>query len=212
MPLSSVYAALGITTPPQAVLWDMDGTIVDTEADWVNNSRQVVEDHGGYWNADDGDFIFGACTADHAQRLSEAVARRDGTWIAPMQLFELLHQKMLTSYQKAELLDGAVELLTAFLEAGIPQALVTATDMELVAPALQNFPQEYFAAVVSGSDEIPGKPSPEPYLLGARRLQADITQCLAFEDSAAGLASARASGAITVDVKEIKVADLAKLL
>ncbi|MDO5024939.1 MAG: HAD family hydrolase [Trueperella sp.] len=212
MSLADVYAALGLSEPPAAVLWDMDGTIVDTEADWVNNSRKVVEAHGGYWDDADGNYIFGACTADHAQRLADAVARGTGPRLAPMRLFDLLHQEMRTAYQDAELLPGAAEMLTAFLEAGIPQALVTATEMDLVIPALQNFPQEYFAAVVSGSEKIPGKPSPEPYLLGAQRLQADIRDCLVFEDSAAGLAAARASGAVTIDVNEIKVADLAKLL
>ena len=199
MSIHKVLEAVGLDRAPAAVLWDMDGTIIDSESEWARFTRQMVLEAGGVWTDDDEAYIFGANSADHGR---DAQAMFD-------ELGALMTAEV---YAKAVLLPGARELLVAFRDAGIPQAMVTATPKDVVDVALEALGEAYFNAVVTGSEDIPGKPDPAPYLLGAQRLAADPGECLAFEDSVAGLAAARASGAHVVDVNEVKVAELATLL
>ncbi|MDP9805927.1 HAD superfamily hydrolase (TIGR01509 family) [Trueperella bonasi] len=213
MALQDVLNHVGCERLPAAVLWDMDGTIVDSEEEWAEITRQIVLAKGGEWNDDDDAFIRGANTQDHGGRMADAVERAVGTRPDPSQLFRELGERMKTDvYGAATLIEGARELLLAFREAGIAQAMVTATPKDIVDVALEALGENYFNAVVTGSEDVPGKPDPGPYLLGAKRLAAEPTECLAFEDSRAGLAAARASGAHVVDVNEYRLADLAKLL
>lgn len=213
MSIQDVFSYLGLEVAPAGVLWDMDGTIIDSEADWVRFSGVVVERHGGTWTDEDGVFIFGASTQDHANRLVEAVLRGAGSSPEPMELFAELKYLMRTeAYAEPELLPGAHEVLAAMSEAGIAQSLVTATPRDLVEPILANLPQKYFDATVCGDDGVPGKPDPAPYNLGAKRLGLAAGECIAFEDSRTGLAAARASGATTFDVAEFPIARLAQLL
>lgn len=213
MSIQDVFSYLGLDAAPAGALWDMDGTIIDSEEDWIRFSGVVVERHGGSWTTEDGEFIFGASTQDHANRLVEAVRRGSPSSPEPMELFGELKDLMRTeAYAEPELLPGAHQVLAAFREAGIAQSLVTATPRDLVEPILANLPQQYFDATVCGDDGVPGKPDPAPYLLGAKRLGRAPETCIAFEDSRTGLASARGSGARTYDVGEYRVIQMAQLL
>lgn len=213
MSIENVLTAIGLDEMPAAVLWDMDGTVVDSEDEWDAITEKIVLESGGEWNDDDAAFIRGANSDDHGGRMADAVGRGTGQRPDPVDLFAELGERMKTDvYANSVLLPGAHELLVAFREAGVPQAMVTATPKDIVDVALESLGETYFNAVITGSEDIPGKPDPAPYLLGAKRLAADPTKCLAFEDSVAGLAAARASGAHVVDVNEIPLANLAKLL
>lgn len=213
MSIDNVWTAVGLDRAPAAVLWDMDGTIIDSESEWARFTRQMVLEAGGVWTGDDEAYILGANSADHGARMAQAIERGGGDHRDAQAMFDELGALMTAEvYAKAVLLPGARELLVAFRDAGIPQAMVTATPKDVVDVALEALGEAYFNAVVTGSEDIPGKPDPAPYLLGAQRLAADPGECLAFEDSVAGLAAARASGAHVVDVNEGKVAELATLL
>ncbi|WP_300047550.1 HAD family phosphatase [Trueperella sp.] len=204
---------LGLSQLPAAVLWDMDGTIVDTESAWGELSETVIREAGGIWESEDTEFILGASTADHANRLADAVARAGLERPESMEIFGELTRLMATrAYPFVRLLPGVRELLWAFRDAGVPQALVTATPKDLVDIALESLGEMYFNAVVTGSDEVPGKPAPDPYLLGAKRLGVNAEDALIFEDSRAGLEAARASGAVVVDVNHTAPAMLARRL
>ncbi|VEI12858.1 HAD family hydrolase [Trueperella bialowiezensis] len=213
MAVNDVFAQLGFEGTPAAVLWDMDGTIMDSEAEWVEMTAEVVLAVGGVWDDDDSVYIAGANSHNHSMRMADAVERGTGTRPDPHQIFAVLSERLKNEvYSCAQLLPGAHELLTAFRMAGIPQALVTATEKELVDVALGALDDTYFNAVVTGTDDVPGKPDPAPYLLGAQRLAADPERCLAFEDSKTGLAAARASGAHVVNVNETPLVKLAAFL
>lgn len=213
MALEHVFSAIGLVEPPAGVMWDMDGTIIDTESEWAHYSRVVVERHGGEWTADDDAYINGASTEDHAARLASAVFVTTGERLGASDLFDEMSELLATEvFANVEPLPGAAELLRAVGEARIAQALVTATPMNLVEPVLGALEPIRFDSVVTGSDDIPGKPNPAPYLLGAERLGVAAENCVAFEDSKPGLAAARASGATTIDVGQYPLADLAKLL
>lgn len=213
MALQDVLNHVGCELLPAAVLWDMDGTIVDSEDEWAEITRQIVLAKGGEWNDDDDAFIRGANSLNHGGRMADAVERGTGSRPDPNALFIELGERMKTDvYGQATLIPGAHELLLAFREAGVAQAMVTATPKDIVDVALEALGENYFNAVVTGSEDVPGKPDPAPYLLGAKRLAAEPAECLAFEDSGTGLAAARASGAHVVDVNECRLADLAKFL
>ncbi|MDY5153632.1 haloacid dehalogenase superfamily, subfamily IA, variant 3 with third motif having DD or ED [Actinobaculum suis] len=213
MSLHAVLTGLGLADIPAAVLWDMDGTIIDTEDALSECSREIVIAHGGTWTAADGAYVLGASVADHAARLQEAVARgpqktADGSALLD-EVEELLGER---AYSRCQLVTGAAELLRAFRTAAIPQALVTATSGHLVTLALESLSEKYFDTVVTGSDPVAAKPDPAPYLEAARRLGVNISECLIFEDSFQGLAAARASGSHVVDVVATPLTRLAPLL
>lgn len=204
---------LGLESMPAGVLWDMDGTIIDTEPEWLAASIAIVEEHGGIWHHDkDPQRVLGVSSEDHAKALADAV-RRGGEEADAWELFD----QVVTHIEKhiragVPLIPGAGELLDFFQENAVPQALVTASPRNLVQALVDGIPHHPFTTFVSGSDDIPGKPNPAPYLLGADRLGVDIAQCLAFEDSMTGLAAARGSGATVHSVTERPLTTLLEYL
>ncbi|MDE1576459.1 MAG: HAD family phosphatase [Actinotignum sanguinis] len=206
----NAIAVAAVPAAPAAVLWDMDGTLVDSEEEWARVSGNVVRAHGGIWTDEDIVAIRGADTIAHGRRMMDAV-RRGGGEVDPWKMFAEVLRAMADHMADAQLIDGAGALLDAFSAAGIPQALVTATPGRPVEIFLAG-PGSRLEAAVTGDDDVPGKPNPAPYLLGAERLGVAIENCLAFEDSGPGLAAARSAGAFTVDVGEFPLVELAALL
>lgn len=213
MSLVDVYRACGLTDEPAAILWDMDGTIMDTESQWVLHSRAVVERRGGIWSDEDERILHGSSTQAHIDHLTVILERDGGDAAEPHTLYHEVADIMAREvYPDPQLMPGALDLLDAFADAGIPQALVTATPMHLVAPALESFPRDYFDARVTGDEPMPGKPDPAPYAAAISRLGAESARCLAFEDSATGAASAAGAGAAVVNVMEVGLKELAALI
>ena len=97
---------------------------------------------------------------------------------------------------------GAVELLTALRDAGVPCALVTSSYRPLTTQMVQDAPQGVFGAIVPADDVANHKPHPEPYLTGARLLGVDPARCVAIEDSPAGATAALAAGCRTIAVPD----------
>lgn len=207
--VDALLAHLGLSSRPQAILWDMDGTLIDTEPEWLAASIEVVEGNGGIWHPDeDPQKVLGVSSEEHVRTLATAVAR-GGVEADGWELFGKVVQHIETHLRQGfTLIPGAQEILDAFHSAGIPQALVTASPKPLVQALFDGMAGHPLQAFVSGSDDVPGKPDPAPYLLGAERLGVDITQCLVFEDSVTGLAAARASGATVVSVNDTPLSSL----
>lgn len=213
MSMKDVLDALGLDDLPKAVMWDMDGTIIDSGSDWMKYSGLVVKNHGGSWTDEDGTYIFGISSQAHAEHLRKAVLRgADSAPEAGVLFDELKDYMRRQAYTHPVLLPGAGEMLAAFKAAGVLQALVTATPRDMVLELLDHLPQQYFDALSCGQDTEYGKPHPAPFILGAYRLGVTPQECIIFEDSQAGLASARASGGRTYDVASYPLASLAALL
>lgn len=184
---------------PAAVLWDMDGTLVDTEPAWMQAEADLVTEHGLTWTTADAARMIGLPLLDAAEVLiahgvdapAEAIVER------------LLGQ--VVAHVRAEIpwQPGARELLTALAEAGVPCALVTMSYRALTDAVLASAPDGAFAVVVPGDEVTHGKPHPEPYLTAAARLGVDVRACVALEDSPPGIGSALASGARTIGIKHI---------
>ncbi len=174
-----------------AVLWDMDGTLVDTEPYWIAAELALAARYGGAWSAEQGLDLVGRDLLDSARHIREHM-RID---VEPEQIVDELLDSVIEQVEQAvPWRDGARELLGSLREADVPCALVTMSYARFVEPILASLPDDTFAAVVTGDVVDRGKPHPEPYLAAARRLDVLASECLAIEDSDTGVRSAVAAG------------------
>jgi HAD superfamily hydrolase (TIGR01509 family) len=181
----------------QAVLWDMDGTIVDTEPYWFAAEHAVVAEHGDYWTDDLARSVVGFDLLDSGRFMIE----HGGVRLTPLEIVELLLDSVVSELKReVPWRPGARELLADVRTAGIPTALVTMSWRRFADEVVNALPTGSFDASVVGDDVERGKPHPDAYLLAAERLGVDITKCVAIEDSPTGVASALAAGAIVLAV------------
>jgi HAD superfamily hydrolase (TIGR01509 family) len=182
---------------PAAVLWDMDGTLVDTERYWITAEYELVAEHGGTWSDEHAHALVGNDLLVSA----EYIRRHGGVDLPPTEIVErLLDRVVEQARREVPWRPGARELLAELVERGVPCALVTMSWARLASAIVDVLPRGTFATVVTGDQVRHGKPHPEPYLTAARRLGADPADCIAIEDSATGAASATAAGTPTVVV------------
>ncbi len=185
---------------PAAVLWDMDGTIVDTEPHWIAAEHDIVDEHGGTWSDAFAHQLVGS------DLLVSAAFIRDNspiTWEPPRIVEELLARVIVRVRHHVPWRPGALELLEALRDAGVPSALVTMSWRSLADAVLHALPEGTFEAVVTGDEVEHGKPHPEPYLAAARALGVAAGDCVAIEDSPTGVRSAVAAGVPTVAVPHV---------
>ena len=181
---------------PAAVLWDMDGTLVDTEPYWLSAEADLVESFGGTWTHEDGLTLVGAGLWHSA-----AVLQGRGVGLSEDQIVQHLTDRVLDQiHVSVPWRPGARELLSAVRQAGIPTALVTMSIRRMAEHVVSTIPFDAFDHIVAGDDVTHSKPHPEPYLRGAELIGVDPAMCMAIEDSTTGLASAVASGAIAIGV------------
>jgi beta-phosphoglucomutase-like phosphatase (HAD superfamily) len=179
---------------PAAILWDMDGTLIDSEPYWIQAETDLCAQHGVTWTRDDGLTIIGRPLGYSAE-----VLRSRGVDLEIEEIIDRLVGEVSARVRTAvPWQDDARSLLDRVLEARIPCALVTMSYRTLTDALTDQAP--VFEVVVSGDIVANGKPHPEPYLMAAELLGVPIERCLAIEDSGPGVASAHASGARTVGV------------
>jgi HAD superfamily hydrolase (TIGR01509 family) len=182
---------------PAAVLWDMDGTLVDTEPYWIAEQRALVEAHGGVWTDEHARQLVGHDLLDSAGY----ILAHSPIELTPIEVVhELLAGVVVRVTEHVPWRPGARELLAALVSRGVPCALVTMSWESLAAAVLSNLPRGSFTAVITGDVVSHGKPHPEPYLAAARVLGVDLGACIAIEDSPPGVASAVAAGIPTIAV------------
>jgi len=190
---------------PQAVLFDMDGLLVDTEPFWFEVEHAVMARLGGRWTPADQRALVGGSLHRSVAYLrrragSGATASHDdvASWL-------LDGMAALLAEREAALMPGALDLLTAVERAGIPRILVTSSEpviMDAVLTSLARHGVE-FTGTVSGADVSAPKPHPEPYQAAAALIGAEPRFCVALEDSPNGVGSALAAGCITIAVPGI---------
>jgi HAD superfamily hydrolase (TIGR01509 family) len=174
----------------------MDGTIVDTEPYWMRAETLLVESFGGTWSHEDALALVGQGLW-HSARLLQA----RGVALAEDEIIQGLTRSVMEQIRVAvPWRPGAMELLAELRDAGIPTALVTMSLRSLAELVVESMSFPAFDAIVSGDDVTHAKPHPEPYLRGAELLGVAIADCVALEDSEPGLASAVASGAVSIGV------------
>jgi len=183
---------------PAAVLFDMDGTLVDSEKVWDIALNELAERAGGRLSAAARQAMIGSNMSRSMLLLREDLGQPDRDEAADVEwltdrVFELFGKGLVWR-------PGAVELLHAVRAAGLPTALVTSTGRKLVEVALDTLGRENFDVVVCGDEVTSPKPDPEPYVTAAALLGVPIEQCVAIEDSPIGLTSAIASGAAVLAI------------
>jgi beta-phosphoglucomutase-like phosphatase (HAD superfamily) len=184
---------------PSAVLWDMDGTILDSEPYWVAAEIELVERFGGHWTHEDGLTLVGQGLVHSA-----VVLQRAGVDLTVDEIVNSLTDRVITLLDDAvPWRPGAVGMMTAIAEAGIPQALVTMSIDRMARLVAREIPGQPLSIIVAGDHVANPKPDPEAYVLAADRLGVDIHHCLAFEDSNAGIQSAVRSGAVTIGLPNL---------
>ena len=176
---------------PAAVLWDMDGTLVDTEPYWIESEFELVESHGGTWSTEHALNLVGNDLLVSGRYIRE----HGGIDLEPADIVEELLDRVIARVERqVPWRDGAVELLTDLRAHGVRCALVTMSYRRFVAPILAGLPDDAFEVVVTGDAVTQGKPHPEPYQKAAAILGVDATRTLAIEDSNTGARSAEAAG------------------
>ena len=190
---------------PAAVLWDMDGTLVDTEPYWIEVEFELAATYGGTWSQEHALALVGNDLLASGRYIREHM----GLALEPEKIVELLLDGVVAKVeQHVPWCPGARELLLSLHAAGVPLALVTMSYERFVAPILLELPPSTFSVVVTGDQVTHGKPHPEPYLTAAAALGVVPQDCVAIEDSNTGTRSAEAAGCqVLVVPNHVPVAD-----
>lgn len=194
-----MHTASSVTTAqrPAAVLWDMDGTIVDTETHWIDAAAEILRAQGIDPRPADLAPLVGMALTDGAKLMRDLGARGSIDELVQRQL------ELATSNTAASGLrwrPGAVAMLAGLRASGIRLALVTMSYRSYAEAIIDALPAGTFDAVVTGDDVERGKPAPDAYLRAAELLGVVPQACIAIEDSPIGLAAARAAGVRTIGV------------
>jgi HAD superfamily hydrolase (TIGR01509 family) len=182
----------------EAVVFDMDGVLIDSEPVWERVRRGFVADHGGSWAADAQDRLMGMSTAEWSAYLA-ADFGIDG--LTPQQVAAQVVAAMAAEYSRhLPLLPGAVDAVRS-LAGRWPLGVASSSPRSLIQTVLATAELESAFATVVSSEEVPqGKPAPDVYLAAAERLSAAPTACAAVEDSSNGLRAAAAAGLTVIAI------------
>jgi HAD superfamily hydrolase (TIGR01509 family) len=181
----------------EAVVFDMDGVLIDSEPVWERVRRKFVAERGGRWAADAQDRMMGMSTAEWSAYLSADF----GVRLSPPQVAEQVIASMAAEYEAhLPLLPGAVDAVRA-LAARWPLAVASSAPRSLIEAVLDaSGLRPAFTAAVSSEEVAQGKPAPDVYLEATARLGVPPAACAAVEDSANGLRSASAAGLAVIAV------------
>ena len=188
------------TLPFDAVFFDMDGTLVNTEPYWLEAEKSLMDEFGAEWTLEDQAYCLGGPLSKMANYMWEKSGRSG----AP-EYFEAECVKRVAALfsQGVNFMPGAFELLEELYALEIPMALVSASPRILVESTAAMLKKEYFVTTIGSEDVTQTKPSPEGYLLAAQRLNVQIERSLIFEDSHTGIAAAQASGAGVIAIPHL---------
>ncbi len=180
-----------------AVLWDMDGTLVDTEPYWMAAETPLVERFGGTWSHEQALRLVGLGLEDSARIFQDAGVRM-GIHDIVDHLTDDVMQQLAT--KGVPFRPGAQELLASLRAAGIKTGLVTMSLRRMAQTVVDLIDFEAFDVVIAGDDSTRPKPFPDPYLQACEALGVLPHDTVAIEDSPNGLRSAVASGAAVIGV------------
>lgn len=184
-----------------AVLWDMDGTLIDTEPHWLAAEQELCAEHGGTWDEALAHDLIGLPLMVSADQLRA----RAGIGGSSEEIVDTLIERvtMRIADQGIPWRPGAPELLHELHARDVPCALVTMSFSEQTDLLIDALPSGTFATIVTGDRVTYGKPHPEPYLTAMERLDVGPARCIAVEDSIPGLTSAEAAGVLTIGVEAV---------
>lgn len=176
---------------PAAILFDHDGTLVDTEPVWAAAKVALAVEFGGTWTEQDTLDCLGLSMKFTLDRLRER-----GVDLPDEQINERLVAKVreALAHQQVEFLPGIERFLTQVRDAQIPAAIVTNATTSIAQRTADAAPEGTFSVIIGNDETTHPKPDPQPYLLAAQRLGVEPSRCVAVEDSPSGVRSATAAG------------------
>ncbi|MFJ7156919.1 HAD family hydrolase [Streptomyces sp. NPDC101118] len=184
----------------QAVLLDMDGTLVDTEGFWWDAEVAVFAELGHRLDESWRDIVVGGPMSRSAGYLIQAT----GAEITLAELTVLLNERFEARIaDHVPLMPGAERLLAELARNNVPTALVSASHRRVIDRIMLSLGPERFAFSVAGDEVARTKPHPDPYLTAATRLGAHPSRCAVIEDTATGVAAAEAAGCRVVAVPSV---------
>ncbi|GHF49498.1 MULTISPECIES: HAD family hydrolase [Streptomyces] len=184
----------------QAVLLDMDGTLVDTEGFWWEVEVAVFAELGHQLLEEYREVVVGGPMSRSASFLIKATGAR----IALAELTALLNTRFAEMIGGGvPLMPGARRLLAELAAHSVPTALVSASHRQIIDRVLHTLGPQHFALTVAGDELTRTKPHPDPYLLAATRLGVDPARCAVVEDTLTGVTAAEAAGCRVVAVPSV---------
>lgn len=194
---------------PAAVLFDMDGTLIDSEHLWLRAEQTVMSALGGTWSDADQEHCLGGPLERVARYMIEISSSDRSVEDVGLDLMDEVEGLM--RREPIRWRPGARELLSESIDLGVPTALVTASWRRLVVALHSRMAADIgadpFTAIVPGDEVARGKPHPDPYLTASRILGQAPGECLAVEDSPTGVTAAVAAGCRVVAVPHIATID-----
>jgi HAD superfamily hydrolase (TIGR01509 family) len=183
-----------------AVVFDFDGIIMDSETPEFESHRQVFEQYGAALTTGEWCDQIGIWSDAQDERWFRELCRR--TTNAPdVGTFVAEKRRIFEEVAPREPMRGVRTLVEELAAAGVPAAVASSSSTEWITRAVERVGmKELFAAIVTGDDVARRKPAPDVYLEAARRLGVDPARTVAIEDSAPGIAAARAAGMATVAI------------
>ncbi len=192
---------------PAAVLWDMDGTLVDTEPYWIEAEYELVERHGGTWD----DALAHQLVGNDLLVSATFIRDHSPVDLEPARIVEELLARVVDRVRThVPWRPGALELLEDLAASDVPCALVTMSWRSLATSVVDALGPGAFASVVTGDEVEHGKPHPAPYLAAVRALDVVGAECVAIEDSPTGVRSAVEAGIPTLAVPHVVPVPLTK--
>jgi HAD superfamily hydrolase (TIGR01509 family) len=185
----------------EAVVFDLDGVLIDSEPVWEQVRRSVVATRGGHWDDDTQSRLMGMSTGEWSRYLSADL----GVRLSPSEVASTVVTAMATRYREhLPLMPGAVDAVTR-LAARWPLGLASSAPRSLIETVLDTASlRPFFLAVLSTEEVARGKPAPDVYLSVAGLLDVPPMACAAVEDSSNGLRSAAAAGCAVIAVPHQK--------
>jgi HAD superfamily hydrolase (TIGR01509 family) len=200
LPLTDGLGDYDVTDGLEAVLFDMDGLLVDTEPLWFETESEVMARLGAPWTKADQEHLLGGSMEKTVAYLLSRAARP----VPPAEVARWMMEGMLGRAAEGRIvvLPGARELLAEVAAAGVPYALVTSSEREFAEAVLAGTGFR-FPVTVTGDDVSRTKPAPDPFLLAAKLLNAPPEHCVALEDSPSGVASATAANCKVIAIPSL---------
>lgn len=180
-----------------AVIFDLDGVLLDSEGVWNAARRDVALGHGGTWPADAQRTMMGMSSTEWSEYMHDAL----GVELTPSRISETVVARLQSLYDEhLPLIDGASETVIGFADQW-PLGVASSANRSIIDLVLRLAELEsYFKITVSSEEVAHGKPAPDVYLEAARRLSAAPMGCVAIEDSSNGIRSAAAAGMTVIAV------------
>ena len=183
-----------------AVFFDMDGLMVDSEPEWLLSEIEVTAPFGYRWQ--DEDQV--ACLGGPLSKVGQYMFDKCGQVQSPQFFTQTLIDTQVARMRgNTPTMPGAIELVRELQSQGVKTALVSASPRNIVDAVLDNLGHDLFPFSISSDDVTNTKPDPEAYVKAATMSGSDITNCLVFEDSLTGMNAAIASGAYLVGVPHL---------